>query len=176
MSVPKKRTTNMMRFIYDFVKKNAPVSESTIVKVVLDEYDWREYSRWQMRGAVIEKLKFLSDVGILYYTIRRRRNRGRHDFIIMKYYTMGKYDIGVFPKFRLHCKLGALFYGGGMGEGFLYPLFRFEQISFDGCKDDDDSEYVIDVYYDGRDARKCYRHLVKKFREELRKLRKKVMS
>lgn len=165
----------MIKFIYNFVKRNEPVSEYSIIRTVLKEYDWLEYSRWQMRVTIIEKLKFLTDIGILYSNTKRRKVRNKNEFVITKYYRMGKYDIGECPKFKLNCKLGALFYGGGMGEGFLYPLFRFEQISIDKYDDTDDNEYVIYVYYDGRDAKECYRYLVEKSKEELCKLYKKVI-
>jgi len=159
----------MMEFIYNLVKEFKCVSENVIIRSVLNEYEWYGYSRWQMRRTVIDKLKFLCDVGLLNVDVVRKKIESKDEYKFVKYYSISEYNVDKFPKIRLRCKLGAMFYGGRRGVGILYPLFRFEKLFFDV---DDDSEYVIDVHYDGFEARECHKYLTEIVKEELSKLYK----
>ena len=155
----------MMKFIYNLVKKYRNIDESDIIKEVLNEYDWCEYSRWQMKRTIIDKLTFLSDVGLLNLDIERIIKG--NDYNIIKRYSIGKYNIDEFPSIRLRCKLGAMFYGGSQGEGFSYPLFRFENLSYDI---DNYNKYLIEVHYNGSDAKECSIYMKNIVKEELSKL------
>jgi len=161
-----KRKYDMLRFIYGLVIENGPMREGEIVRIVSNEYEWREFSRWQMRVCILKKLDFLCNVGLLDMDVRRTSLNGVSR--LERYYTPGEYAIGDFPRIVLRCKLKALFYGGKLGEGFSYPLFRFERMFFDGYSGFDEEDMIV-VKYDGFDARECEKYMVEVVSNELKR-------